>query len=76
MEATIDSSAIDDSGRHIFQQLDTYPWDRDAEFQSGLHAILGASPSSEQIEHLTLRARCFYYSRYTLPMEHRAYLPT
>lgn len=47
----------------IFHQLDTYPWDTDAEFQSGLQAILGPDPSPYQAEHLTLRARCFYFSR-------------
>ncbi len=47
-----------------FYQLESYPWDSDAEFQSGLQAILGSDPSPEQAEHLTLRARCFYFSRY------------
>ena len=48
----------------IFQDLTDYPWDSDPEFQSGLRAILGPDPSPSQAEHLTLRARCFYYSRY------------
>ena len=48
-----------------FQRLDNYPWDSDTEFQSGLHAILGSDPSPEQADYLTLRAKCFYYSRYT-----------
>ncbi len=47
----------------LFEQLETYDWATDAEFQSGLQAILHSNPSSEQAEHLTLRARCFYYSR-------------
>ena len=50
----------------LFQQLEQYPWDSDEEFQSGLRAILGPNPSSTQAEQLTLRARCFYYSRYIL----------
>ncbi len=48
-----------------FQQLENYPWDTDTEFQSGLHAILGSNPTPDQAEHLTLRARSFYFSRYT-----------
>ena len=47
-----------------FQQLELYPWDSDPAFQSGLQAILGSNPSKEQAEHLTLRARCFYFARY------------
>lgn len=47
-----------------FQQLEDYPWGSDEEFQSGLQAILGSNPSPDQAEHLTLRARCFYFSRY------------
>ena len=47
-----------------FQQLEDYAWDSDTEFQSGLQAILGPDPSAEQAEHLTLRARCFYFARY------------
>lgn len=48
----------------VFQQLENYAWGSDPEFQSGLQAILGSSPSPEQAEHLTLRARCFYFARY------------
>ena len=48
----------------VFQQLEDYPWDSDPEFQSGLQAILGPNPSTDQAEHLTLRARCFYLARY------------
>ncbi|MCJ1231445.1 hypothetical protein MMC12_008122 [Toensbergia leucococca] len=51
------------SNDDLFHQLDVYPWEYDPEFQSGLRAILGTSPSSDQAEHLTLRARCFYFSR-------------
>ena len=47
-----------------FQQLEDYAWHLDSEFQSGLQAILGPNPSAEQAEHLTLRARCFYFARY------------
>ena len=48
----------------VFQQLENYAWDADPEFQSGLQAILGSNPSAEQSEHLSLRARCFYFARY------------
>lgn len=47
----------------VFQQLDSYSWDSDAEFQSGLRAILGPDPTPDQAQQLTLRARCFYFSR-------------
>lgn len=56
--------ASDSNGEvRLFQQLDKYPWEADVEFQSGLVAILGSDPSSEQAEALTLRAQCFYYER-------------
>jgi hypothetical protein len=47
----------------IFNQLDEYPWDSDEEFQGGLRAILGSVPDPAQVEHLTLRAKCYYYAR-------------
>lgn len=47
----------------IFHQLDSYPWDEDQEFQGGLRAILGSVQDPEQVEHLTLRAKCYYYAR-------------
>ena len=51
----------------LFRQLDEYPWDADAEFQGGLRAILGPDPDPERAKQLTLRARCFYYSRHEPP---------
>jgi hypothetical protein len=67
------------SDSQLFQKLEEYPWDKDSEFQvrnhvsgterytdmhqGGLMAILGDSSSPLQIQQLTLRARCFYYSR-------------
>lgn len=50
----------------LYKQLDAYDWDNDREFQGGLRAILGSSSSPEQLEHLTTRAKCFFYSRYVL----------
>ena len=48
----------------VYKQLDEYNWDADTEFQSGLQAILGSTADPARAEHLTLRARCFYLSRY------------
>ncbi|EME85596.1 uncharacterized protein MYCFIDRAFT_150657 [Pseudocercospora fijiensis CIRAD86] len=47
----------------LFRQLDEYKWDDDAEFQGGLRAILGSAENEQQVEHLTLRAKCYYYAR-------------
>ena len=52
------------SDEELFRTLDSYPWGSDEEYQHGLQAILGPNPSEEQARHLTLRSRCFYYSRY------------
>lgn len=49
---------------HVYAALERYHWDDDAEFQSGLSAILGSNSTPEQAAELALRARCFYYSRY------------
>ena len=57
-------SAQQYSHEAIFRQLESYPWDSDTEFQSGLQAILGPNPTPEQAQQLELRARCFYFSRY------------
>ena len=46
-----------------FRQLDEYQWADDQEFQGGLRAILGSAQDPEQVEHLTLRAKCYYYAR-------------
>lgn len=57
-----------------FQQLEDYAWDSDPEFQGGLQAILGSNSSTEQAEHLTLRARCFYFARKNnIPIDFNAY---
>lgn len=47
----------------LFRQLDAYDWAGDAEFQGGLAAILGSVQDPQQVEHLTLRAKCYYYAR-------------
>ncbi len=50
----------------IYEQLEIYNWAADSEFQSGLQAILGSTADPARAEHLTLRARCFYFSRYVV----------
>lgn len=55
--------ATEGSSESIYAQVDNYDWDNDSEFQGGLQAILGSAASPEQVAHLTLRARTFYYSR-------------
>jgi hypothetical protein len=60
MATTTDSSP---ESSFIFNQLDEYPWDSDEEFQGGLRAILGSVQDPAQVEHLTLRAKCYYYAR-------------
>ncbi|KAH9867714.1 hypothetical protein IAQ61_008309 [Plenodomus lingam] len=47
----------------VYAALERYDWDHDAEFQSGLSAILGVNSTAEQAAELAVRARCFYYSR-------------
>nr|POF11416.1 hypothetical protein CFP56_44254 [Quercus suber] len=47
----------------LFRQLDEYSWDTDEEFQGGLRAILGSVQDPAQVQHLTLRAKCYYYAR-------------
>lgn len=63
--ATAAGSTIDESSQQqLFEQVEQYDWDNDTEFQDGLRAILESSPSSEQAPELTLRARCFFFTRY------------
>lgn len=62
MAAATDSS-LDSS--YLYHQLDNYPWDVDQEFQNGLKSITGSTQDQAQLEHLTLRAKCYYYARKT-----------
>ena len=66
-QATTTADGATPSQSTIFAALEAYPWSTDIEFQSGLSSILSSSPTARpsQIEHLTLRARCFYYARKT-----------
>lgn len=54
---------IDLEKTYLYHQLDEYPWDTDREFQGGLQAILGSVQDPAQIDHLTLRAKCYYFAR-------------
>lgn len=63
-ELAMASQAADISNSmQLFYQLDDYPWAEDQEFQGGLRAILGSVQDPQQVEHLTLRAKCYYYAR-------------
>ncbi|KAH7355947.1 hypothetical protein BKA66DRAFT_539632 [Pyrenochaeta sp. MPI-SDFR-AT-0127] len=67
-------SVATDGLNDVYEALETYNWDDDAEFQSGLSAILGSNSSPEQAAELALRARCFYYARkYTINVDFDAY---
>lgn len=59
--ATTTDPSLDSS--HLYHQLDNYAWDDDQEFQGGLRAILASTQDQAQLEHLTLRAKCYYYAR-------------
>jgi hypothetical protein len=50
---------------NLFSELDSYNWTADQEYQFGLQGILSSAgaTSQEQIDELTLRARCFYFAR-------------
>jgi hypothetical protein len=60
---TTESQDLDLGNTYLYHQLDEYPWDGDREFQGGLQAILGSVQDPAQIEHLTLRAKCYYFAR-------------
>ena len=60
-------SKVQGNDEDLFEQLESYTWGTDIEFQRGLQAILGPNSSPDQAEQLTLRARCFYYSRCVPP---------
>ena len=60
---TTEPQDIDLGNTYLYHQLDEYPWDGDREFQGGLQAILGSVQDPAQVEHLTLRAKCYYFAR-------------
>ncbi|KEQ98835.1 hypothetical protein AUEXF2481DRAFT_1667 [Aureobasidium subglaciale EXF-2481] len=58
----------------VFQRLDGYDWDHDNEFQAALSSILRSASTPEQTAHLTVRARCYYYTRkFRTPVNFEAY---
>ncbi|KAL8652443.1 MAG: hypothetical protein Q9226_004271 [Calogaya cf. arnoldii] len=57
---TPSSSAVPETS--VFEQVESYPFSTDPEFQTGLSTILSSNPAQDP-EHLTLRARCFYFAR-------------
>ncbi|KAM3078063.1 hypothetical protein ACMFMF_004476 [Clarireedia jacksonii] len=61
--ATESVQAAADGNISIFKELESYPWESDAEFQGGLTAILGSNSTPDRVRELTLRAQCFYISR-------------
>ncbi|RPA99975.1 hypothetical protein L873DRAFT_1681587 [Choiromyces venosus 120613-1] len=59
-----------------FDAIEAYDWDSDREFQTGLQSILSSvpSPTAEQKEELTLRAKCFFYSKMSsIKIDYNAY---
>jgi len=62
-QVTKNMALASEQNQDLYDQVDAYDWDHDVEFQGGLKAILGSASSSEQVQHLTTRAKCFYYSR-------------
>ena len=71
MESAQDGACVSVSEEQLFEKLEDYPWYSDEEFQCGLRAILGPDPNPDQEKPLTLRARCFYYSRQATGLCHR-----
>ncbi|PQE29871.1 myb dna-binding domain protein [Rutstroemia sp. NJR-2017a WRK4] len=61
--ATESVQVADEENISIFKELESYPWESDAEFQGGLTAILGSNSTPDRVRELTLRAQCFYISR-------------
>lgn len=58
----------------LYHQLESYPFTTDPEFQSGLTTILSSSPSQDP-DLLTLRARCFFFSRkQNVPIDFSSYI--
>lgn len=81
---TTTSKAFSPSTPHaIYNQIKTYPFSTDLEFQSGLRAILSKhSLTSSEIRTRTLQAQCFYISRCATtpvpplpPLSHHSCIP-
>lgn len=61
---TMSAVACESGDSIAYEAIERYAWAQDVEFQTGLASILATS-SGVEAEDLTLRARCFYYSRKT-----------
>ncbi|KAL8944960.1 MAG: hypothetical protein Q9216_000121 [Gyalolechia sp. 2 TL-2023] len=62
------------SASPIYRQLESYPFTTDPEFQSGLSTIISSTPTQDP-ELLSLRARCFYFSRkQNVPIDFNSYI--
>ncbi|KAL9029479.1 MAG: hypothetical protein Q9196_002279 [Gyalolechia fulgens] len=62
------------SSSSIYRQLESYPFSTDPEFQSGLSTIISTTPAQDP-ELLSLRARCFYFSRkQNVPIDFNSYV--
>ncbi|RPB15523.1 hypothetical protein P167DRAFT_603057 [Morchella conica CCBAS932] len=57
-----------------FEAIQSYDWAADREFQAGLQSILSTASSPEQVATLTIRAKCFFYSKQSgLPIDYDAF---
>jgi hypothetical protein len=58
------------SSAELFNELNSYNWDADQEFQVGLKGILdsNSAQTDDQKSDLILRARCFYFARWIYPL--------
>ena len=52
-----------DRDEEVFLRIERYRWDSESEFQQGLKNILSSCSNEEQALDITLKARCFYFSR-------------
>lgn len=72
------STPFNPSSPDLFARLESYEWNADPSFLSGLSAILGPDPSNSppsRLSDLSLRARCFYFARqFDQPVNYDAYL--
>ncbi|KAL8969268.1 MAG: hypothetical protein Q9183_002077 [Haloplaca sp. 2 TL-2023] len=69
-EASLKAPISDES---IYHRLESYPFDSDLEFQSGLSSILSSNQTQDP-SLLVLRARCFYFSRkHSISIDFEAY---
>ncbi|KAI9820923.1 MAG: hypothetical protein M1826_000798 [Phylliscum demangeonii] len=61
--ATTPSARATLDPERLYQQVEAFGWSEDRQFQAGLSKLLHDRSPAEQVDEVTLRARCFYYSR-------------